>query len=93
MIRPFLKELVKEVYTELKEKVDEERAAEEPRFYNREEVSKMLHLSFPTMWKLSKEGKLKGKKINGRVLYDAYDIDLLIENGIDLRYNRSKNLI
>ena len=42
---------------------------------SRAEVSKMLNVSFVTLYKWNKNGKLKAVGIGGRVLYRQEDID------------------
>lgn len=46
-----------------------------PRYYGRKEVAKILHLSLPTVSRLTADGILIGHNVNGRILYDAAAID------------------
>jgi predicted DNA-binding transcriptional regulator AlpA len=47
----------------------------------REEVKKILKVSFPTLWKYNKNGTLKVKqKIGRRVYYSRIDLDHLLNN-------------
>jgi predicted DNA-binding transcriptional regulator AlpA len=45
---------------------------------NREETSKLLKISFTTLWKHSKSGILPCKKLGNKVYYFKQDIDNLL---------------
>lgn len=87
--RPLFKELVAEAIKQMKAEAEKERAAEEPRYYKRDEVAKMLHISLPTLWKLTQEGTLKAQRVRGRVLYEAQAIKELVATG-NIKYNRKR---
>ncbi|MBO7557332.1 MAG: helix-turn-helix domain-containing protein [Bacteroidaceae bacterium] len=61
-------------------KVKQLEKEKEPRFYSRKEAAKLLHVSLPTLNEYTKQGRLKSRRINGRVLYDANEIDNAAEN-------------
>ncbi len=61
-----------------------------PRYYGRKEVAKMLHLSLPTLARLTEEGILVGTKVSGRVLYDAAAIDKAVAENQQFRYRKKK---
>ena len=61
-------------------KVKQLEKEKEPRFYTRKEVAKLLHVSLPTLNEYTKQGRLKSKRINRRVLYDANEIDSAAKN-------------
>lgn len=61
-----------------------------PRYYGRKEVAKMLHLSLPTIARLTEEGILVGTKINGRVLYDAAVIDKAVTENQHFKRRKKK---
>lgn len=52
-----------------------------PRYYGREELARLVHVSLPTIHKWCKTGKLNPLKINGRTLFDANEVDALINDG------------
>ena len=61
-------------------KVKQLEKEKEPRFYSRKEAAELLHVTLPTLNEYTKQGRLKSKRINGRVLYDANEIDSAVEN-------------
>lgn len=88
-LRPLFKELAKEAITEMKEEMERQRAAEEPRYYSREEVAEILHVSLSTLWKLTTSGRISAQRVNGRVLYEANAIEDLVNSGVKLKYQRA----
>lgn len=52
-----------------------EKKSTAPEYLTRKETAKCLHISLVTLNRLTREGILKGKKIRGRVLYTATDIE------------------
>ena len=61
-------------------KVKQLEKEKEPRFYSRKEAAELLHVTLPTLNNYSKQGRLKSKRINRHVLYDANEIDSAVEN-------------
>lgn len=47
----------------------------EPRYYNRNEVAAILHVSLPTIDRMMQDGRLTAKRVGRRVLFDAQTID------------------
>jgi hypothetical protein len=62
-----------------------------PEYRTRKEVSKELHVSFPTLNRFDKEGILTARKIGGRVLYLQLDIEKAINQDQNLKYRRVSN--
>lgn len=60
----------------------------EPRFYSRQEVSQMLHISLPTLARLTKDGLLVAKRVGSRILYDAEVIDDAVKRDTMFKYKR-----
>ena len=51
-------------------------AKNEPeKMYSRDEACKLLHITFPTLWKWEKEGLIKGQRAGRRVLFSAEEIN------------------
>ena len=44
-------------------------------YYTRNETADLLHLSLPTLGKMTKEGRIKGHRLGGKVLYKFTDIE------------------
>jgi len=53
----------------------------ESKYLTRDEVKKLLKVSYTTLWKYNKEGKLPATKIGSRVYYKRKDIDDAMEGG------------
>lgn len=60
----------------------------ELRYYTRKEVADILHVTLPTLNRLSKDGILTPKRISGRVLYDSSMIDEAIQEKKIFKYRR-----
>ncbi len=73
---PFINVLVDRLVVKMKQMEKEK----EPRFYTRKEAAELLHVTLPTLNEYTKQGRLKSRRINGRVLYDANEIDNAVEN-------------
>lgn len=59
-----------------------------PRYYGRKEVAEMLHISLPTLARLMEDGILVGKRVGGRILYDAATIDKAVSENQHFRYRK-----
>lgn len=55
--------------------------AQKPRYYSRSELANLFHVSLPTIHQWCKAGKLNPLKIKGRTLFDANEVDALINDG------------
>lgn len=52
-----------------------------PRYYSRQEVAALLHVSLPTIHSMVHAGVLHPEKVGGRVLFAAQDVDDAIHRG------------
>lgn len=73
---PILQEWLRAtINEEVTKALEADRARKRPtRQLSREDVCKMLGVSLPTLWKLTKEGKLKANNVGRRVVYDEREI-------------------
>ncbi len=62
--------------------------AEEEGFYSREELCDLLHIAYPTLWRIEKSGILKSRKVGRKNLYSKQEVSLLIKSGKLSKYNR-----
>lgn len=69
-------------------KVAAEITPPEPKYYNRVETAKILHITLPTLHNLTKAGRIHAQKVGGRVLYGTGDIDALVASGEQIKYVR-----
>lgn len=59
------------------------------RYATREQVSKLLHISLPTLNQLTKDGELIAYRIGNRVLYDLAEIDSSLNQITTMKYKRN----
>ena len=56
-------------------------------FYDRDEICDLLHIKYPTLWRIEKSGILKKQKVGRKNLYSKHDANLLIKSGKLAKYN------
>lgn len=61
-----------------------------PKYYTRKELCEILHVTNPTVIEMVKRGEIREKKIGGRILYDAAEIDEAVKEKTIFRYKRRK---
>lgn len=61
---------------------------EDKGFYNRNEICDLLHIAYPTLWRIEKSGLLKSQKIGRKNLYSKAEVNLLMKSGKLAKYNR-----
>lgn len=64
---------------------------DKPKYYTRKELCEMLHVTTPTVIELVKRGEIREKRIGGRILYDAVEIDDAVREQKIFRYKRRRN--
>lgn len=57
-------------------------------FYSRDELCELLHIAYPTLWRIEKSGLLKSQKVGRRNLYFKQEVDQLVKSGELAKYNR-----
>lgn len=67
----------------LEKRIQEKEAPKEPKYYGRDEVCKLLHITAPTLLKYTKKKWLNAHKIDRRVLYDAAEVENAVKYGIN----------
>jgi len=63
---------------------------EDEGFYDRDEICGLLHIAYPTLWRIEKSGLLKSQKVGRRNLYSKQEVNLLIKSGKLAKYNRNR---
>ena len=61
------------------------------KYYTRKELCEILHVTNPTVIEMVKRGEIREKKIGGRILYDAAEIEEAVKEKTIFRYKRRKN--
>lgn len=57
-------------------------------FYSRDELCDLLHIAYPTLWRIEKSGLLKSQKVGRKNLYFKQEVDQLVKSGKLAKYNR-----
>ena len=68
-----------------------EEDSSKPKYYTRKELCGILHVTNPTVIEMVKRGEIREKKIGGRILYDAAEIDEAVKENKIFRYKRRKS--
>lgn len=64
-------------------------AKKEPKFYTRKETADLLHVTLPTLARLTKDGLIVAKRVGSRILYEADAIDEAVKDQIIFKYRRA----
>ena len=59
-------------------------------FYDRDEICSLLHIAYPTLWRIEQSGILKSQKVGRKNLYSKQEVNLLIKSGKLAKYNRNR---
>ena len=59
-------------------------------FYNRNELCELLHISYPSLWRIEKSGILKSQKVGRKNLYSKAEVNQLMKSGKLAKYNRNR---
>lgn len=81
-----LKEFVDVIVNKVTENVLSATVKREPRFYSRAETAALLHITLPTLARITKDGFIASKRVGSRVLYEANAIDEAVNKGINYKY-------
>lgn len=63
-------------------------AKKEPKFYTRKETADLLHVTLPTLARLTKDGLITCKRVGTRVLYESNAIDEAVKQRVIFKYRR-----
>ena len=59
---------------------------EDEGFYDRDEICNLLHIAYPTLWRIEKSGILKSQKVGCKNLYSKQEVNMLIKSGKLAKY-------
>ena len=63
---------------------------EDEGFYDRDEICELLHISYPSLWRIEKSGILKSQKVGRKNLYSKAEVNQLMKSGKLAKYNRNR---
>lgn len=85
-LMPWLNPVIDVIVEKVTGKLLEAMKPKEPRYYSRAETAQLLHVTLPTLARLTKEGMITAKKAGGRVLYEAEAIDAAVREQRTFKY-------
>ena len=59
---------------------------EDEGFYTRDELCDLLHIAYPTLWRIEQSGILKCQKVGRKNLYSKQEVNILIKSGKLAKY-------
>lgn len=85
---PFLMPFIDAIADKVAERLMLSNKDKEPRYYTREETAERLHITLPTLARLTREGFLPVKRFGRKYLYEAEDIDKAVSENKEFKYRR-----
>lgn len=74
LVMGFISPIIDEIVDRVSERVLAA-SKKEPKFYTRKEAAEILHVTLPTLARITKDGLLVAKHVGSRILYEADAID------------------
>lgn len=90
VLMPILNPFIDIIAERVSERVLSATVKKEPKFYSRKETAQLLHVTLPTLARLTKDGLITAKKVGSRILYDAEAIDEAVRENRIFKYKRVK---
>lgn len=75
IIMSFITPVIDEIVDRVVERLQTTTAKKVPKYYTRKEIAEILHITLPTLARLTKDGHIACKRVGTRVLYEANAID------------------
>lgn len=88
IIMSFFDPFVDVIVDRVSERILSVTVKKEPKFYTRKETAKILHVTLPTLARITKDGLLVSKRV-GRILYEAEAIDEAVKKQVVFKYRRA----
>ena len=89
IIMSFFDPFVDVIVDRVSERILSVTAKKEPKFYTRKEAAEILHVTLPTLARITKDGLLVAKHVGSRSLYEADDIDEAVKKQVVFKYRRA----
>ena len=87
---PILSPIIDVIVEGVSERVISAVTQKKPKFYSRKETAQLLHVTLPTLARLTKDGLITAKKVGSRVLYEAEAIDAAVKENRMFKYKRTR---
>lgn len=88
VIMSFFAPFIDVIVDRVSEKVLSATAKKEPKYYTRKETADLLHITLPTLARLTKDGLITSKRVGSRILYEADAIDEAVKKQVIFKYRR-----
>lgn len=88
VIMSFFAPFIDVIVDKVSERVLTATAKKEPKFYTRKETADLLHVTLPTLARLTKDGLITSKRVGSRILYEAEAIDEAVKKQVIFKYRR-----
>ena len=89
IVMGFISPIIDEIVDRVSERVLSITAKKEPKFYTRKEAAEILHVTLPTLARITKDGLLISKRVGSRILYEADAIDEAVKKQVVFKYRRA----
>ena len=90
VLMPILNPFIDIIVERVSERVLSATIQKEPKFYSRKETAQLLHVTLPTLARLTKDGLITAKRVGNRILYEAEAIDSAVMENRTFKYRRVK---
>ena len=87
IVMGFISPIIDEIVDRVSERVLAA-SKKEPKFYTRKEAAEILHVTLPTLARITKDGLLISKRVGSRILYEADAIDEAVKKQVVFKYRR-----
>lgn len=90
VLMPILNPFIDIIVDRVSERVLSIATKKEPKFYSRKETAQLLHVTLPTLARLTRDGLITAKKVGSRILYEAEAIDAAVKENRMFKYKRAR---
>lgn len=88
-LMPILTPFIDIIVDEVSERLLSVMMPKEPKYYSRKETAQLLHVTLPTLARLTKDGLITAKKVGSRILYEADAIEAAVAENRVFKYKRA----
>lgn len=87
-LMPFFNPIIDAIAEKVTKRIKDIQVERIPKYYTRQETANILHVTLPTLHNMVKRGDIIAKRVNGRVLFDAAEIDSAVKDCRIYKYKR-----
>ncbi|MBD9167104.1 helix-turn-helix domain-containing protein [uncultured Parabacteroides sp.] len=89
-LMPFFNPIIDAIAEKVTKRIKDIQVERIPKYYTRQETANILHVTLPTLHNMVKRGDIIAKRVNGRVLFDAAEIDSAVKDCRIYKYKRKQ---